>query len=690
MVSVMCSIEFITILENTLKSVFLQIGVWLPEVKRWVLAYRPKDLVMCNTNNGTERLNEELKYEDLDRNVHSTLSELLTVIIKDFIPRRYESYIEKNVRYTSGFKKYEENIPSHLHNRPRWLVVDILNKQQLVTESSIHSVKFVDENQFSVEGDQISSTEKAIYLVDFGDDDNFVSCTCYWYKRNRTLCKHFFAVIQAGHKEFTDLSQLYLNHPLHTLDPNIFSSDVPMQDLVLLNAPDSNHSESVATAFSSQIHPNASTLDPENEEVIHFDELQKRVKPSKFKKMTLLANLKHLTELCYNVNYNNINFIELLDEKTKEMIDLVSTHLKKDDDDLIERSESPKRRYKLVQPEIQQEPLPKRAKKHPYAGRVGVAADMMKQWYRANIPINSLNKSSPVKKPVVRIISNKVPLADKEIEVSTTEPTDGDIVVTKTVAPKYGPSRRYLIEPVLSTAIEKQILDGNMLEDDAINLAQSILARQFTVRGLQDTSLEPLRFCTHFNERFVQILYCSPSHWISIYGRKKGILVFDSLQRQKLPKSVVRTIATIRSTEDAILEIRKVSVQQQENGIDCGAFSIAFLVEILFGNDLRNCSFLPGAMREHLLTCLQLKEFSVFPKTTNRVPKSKFNLEKHHVFCVCRDVFFDEDVNNNNGNFMAQCSKCNEWFHRKCVTIPNSVFTDEKEHSKWVCGPCSK
>ena len=651
-------------------------------MERWVLAYRPKDLVMCNTNNGTERLNEELKYEDLDRNVHSTLSELLSIIIKDFIPRRYESYIEKNVRYTSGFKKYEENIPPHLRNRPRWLVVDALNKQQLVTESSIHSVKSVGGSKFTVEGDQIASTDKTIYLVDFGDDDNFVSCTCYWYKRNRTLCKHFFAVIQAGHKQFTDLSQLYLNHPLHTLDPNIFSSNVPVIDHVLLNTPDSSHSEGVSSAVS---HP---TLDPENEEVINFDELQPRMKPSKFKKMTLLANLKHLTELCYNVGYNKINFIELLDEKTKEMIDLVSTHLKKDDEDLIERPQSPKRKCKTVQPEIQQEPLPKRAKKHPYTGRVGVAADMMKQWYRANISIDSLNNPAPVKKPVVKMNPNKVPLAEKEIEVSTTESTDGDVVVTKTVPSKYGPSRRYLIEPILSTAIEKQILDGNMLEDDTINLAQSIIARQFTVRGLQDTSLEPLSFCTQFNERFVQILYCPPTHWISIYGGKEGIIVFDSLQRKKLPKSVVRTIAKIRSTEDAILELRKVNVQQQENGIDCGVFSIAFLVEILFGNDPRNCSFFPGGMREHLLTCLQLKEFSMFPKTTNRVPKSKSCIEKHRVFCVCRDVFFDQDVDENNGNFMAECSRCNEWFHRKCVTIPNNVFVDEKAHSKWVCGPC--
>ena len=39
---------------------------WYPELARWCLAFRPDDLFRCNTNNGTERLNESLKYSKLD------------------------------------------------------------------------------------------------------------------------------------------------------------------------------------------------------------------------------------------------------------------------------------------------------------------------------------------------------------------------------------------------------------------------------------------------------------------------------------------------------------------------------------------------------------------------------------------------------------------------------------------------
>ena len=49
--------------------------------------------MMCNTNNGTERLNEDLKYDELVGYKKCTLSELLQVLIENFIPEHYEKYI---------------------------------------------------------------------------------------------------------------------------------------------------------------------------------------------------------------------------------------------------------------------------------------------------------------------------------------------------------------------------------------------------------------------------------------------------------------------------------------------------------------------------------------------------------------------------------------------------------------------
>ena len=95
---------------------------------RWVLTYRADDLIKYNTNDRSDWINEELKYKDLDWYVNLTVSELLKIIIKEFLPRRCEGYVEMNVQYSSGFKKYQNEIPSCLSNHARINVEDTLKK----------------------------------------------------------------------------------------------------------------------------------------------------------------------------------------------------------------------------------------------------------------------------------------------------------------------------------------------------------------------------------------------------------------------------------------------------------------------------------------------------------------------------------------------------------------------------------
>ena len=122
-------------------SLLLFLGTWETEITRWGRAYRPDDLYHCNTNNGTERLNEDLKYEELEGATRLSLSELLTIIIEKFIPKLYMKYVELNVRCTSGYKGYQEGIPSYLHNRPKSLVKHLLLLKNYVTTLMIDSVK---------------------------------------------------------------------------------------------------------------------------------------------------------------------------------------------------------------------------------------------------------------------------------------------------------------------------------------------------------------------------------------------------------------------------------------------------------------------------------------------------------------------------------------------------------------------
>ena len=146
----------------------------------------------CNVNNGTEYLNLDLKYEELDGYKNCVLSKLLTVIIEEFILKLYRNYVTMTLRFISKHKKYLENIPWFLKDRPRALVTDILDKISRAT----------DEMRSSVE-----ESIKNIFMVKSASDNSKIDIQ-----------------ILAGKKTFTDLSVLYLEHPLTNLDEDLLQN----------------------------------------------------------------------------------------------------------------------------------------------------------------------------------------------------------------------------------------------------------------------------------------------------------------------------------------------------------------------------------------------------------------------------------------------------------------------------------
>ena len=63
--------------------------------------------------------------------------------------------------------------------------------------------------------------------------------------------------------------------------------------------------------------------------------------------------------------------------------------------------------------------------------------------------------------------------------------------------------------------------------------------------------------------------------------------------------------------------------QQQEGSKDCGIFSIAYAVDLAFGNDPAGIIYDQGEMRRHLAQCLQTKSITPFPryKYTQKAPR---------------------------------------------------------------------
>ena len=109
-------------------------------------------------------------------------------------------------------------------------------------------------------------------------------------------------------------------------------------------------------------------------------------------------------------------------------------------------------------------------------------------------------------------------------------------------------------------------------------------------------------------------------------------------------------------------------------------FAIAHAIEILHGEIVENSSFDVTLMRDHLLVCLQLQILSPFPKTNERVYRSRSVCLFFNVYCICREAYFHDDVKSDDGYFMANCNSCGEWYHKKCMNIPVKIFQDEKYH----------
>ena len=183
------------------------------------MAYRPDDLILCNTNNGTERLNEDRKYDELDDYKNCSLSELLSVFIDSFIPKHYNKYVELNVRYDDGCKKYSPGIPYFLWNGPKQIFDILLDKMQRVTDDI--SITKIDNLIF-----QRPALKKGQGLARITEHFsvqkiNFCACNCCNFKQCRMLCKHFFAVFQSELAKFDDLTKHFKDHPYMVLDTQL-------------------------------------------------------------------------------------------------------------------------------------------------------------------------------------------------------------------------------------------------------------------------------------------------------------------------------------------------------------------------------------------------------------------------------------------------------------------------------------
>ena len=195
----------------------------MPHIKRWCLAYRPDDLILCNTNNGTDRLNEDLKYDELKGLKQSSVSEVLVILVNSFIPKHYKKDIEFNARYGDGCKRYASGIPYFLKNRPKKIVEILLEKMYRAVPKD--EINRLDQHTFKVNHNEECTGIRKEYEVFLGNETKFCSCSCHDFRDYRMVCKHFFTIFDSSLAKLDDLSPLFLNHPDMISDHSMFGNN---------------------------------------------------------------------------------------------------------------------------------------------------------------------------------------------------------------------------------------------------------------------------------------------------------------------------------------------------------------------------------------------------------------------------------------------------------------------------------
>ena len=165
------------------------------------------------------------------------------------------------------------------------------------------------------------------------------------------------------------------------------------------------------------------------------------------------------------------------------------------------------------------------------------------------------------------------------------------------------------------TDLDTLLTSGSPLNDKHINLAQTLLKKQFPkISGLQSILLQ-FKALEKRCSNGIQIVHCPNNHWITIFKENSStnvISVYDSVFDS--PNTVVYTVAYNLFNVGDDLSVVMVPMQKQTaNSNNCGLFSIAVATALAFNYKPSKLQFLESEMRSHLKACFEEGTMSMYP-----------------------------------------------------------------------------
>ncbi|XP_071503708.1 uncharacterized protein [Diadema antillarum] len=200
----------------------------LPPQEQWVTAFRPEKLsFLLSPMNGFEKLLELLRTDHFKDHSIQRLGDLVHTCVSTVVPEFYQRYVERNIRASSIYGKYNESLPPYLMDRPRDMVTHI-GARYPVSQHLIDNVVQLENGSFTVLGGKSSSQH---IVVDLGNEAVHPSCNCPDWLQHRLPCRHFLAVFHHFVKEnpWEQLSSLYTRNPIFSLDLECIAQHVSSQ-----------------------------------------------------------------------------------------------------------------------------------------------------------------------------------------------------------------------------------------------------------------------------------------------------------------------------------------------------------------------------------------------------------------------------------------------------------------------------
>ena len=115
-------------------------------IQLWARTFRDREFYAAvNTNNGTESLNKLFKYSYLPHKKSMTLSSIITLIIKTFLPENHQKYLFLNYKQSSQYRSYKDFVPTYLHGRPRSTISHCLERRSKSLKYTSEDVTVIDE-----------------------------------------------------------------------------------------------------------------------------------------------------------------------------------------------------------------------------------------------------------------------------------------------------------------------------------------------------------------------------------------------------------------------------------------------------------------------------------------------------------------------------------------------------------------